>query len=282
MIPFTRKIGGRPAAVLYKRDKMRKPVGKARGLLRASVGEGTFSHHRLAPDEDLAPFVEHFWSVSWRGVHQPLVREVLPHPSVHVVFERGRSGVQGVPRGRFTRILEGDGIVLGIKFRPGCFRPFVPFPVSRLTGRRMSVRDAFGDDPEESILTQPDVESMIVVASDFLRERLPARNAVAEEVAAIVQRIMSDLAIRRVEDLALTTGRSTRALQRLFSEFVGVSPKWVIRRYRLLEAIERVNEGEVVDWTTLALDLGYFDQAHFIRDFKSLVGRTPASYARLS
>ena len=61
---------------------------------------------------------------------------------------------------------------------------------------------------------------------------------------------------------------------------MGVSPKWLIQRYRLLEATERLAEGTVVDWADLALDLGYADQAHFIRDFRSMVGRTPAEYGR--
>jgi AraC-like DNA-binding protein len=54
----------------------------------------------------------------------------------------------------------------------------------------------------------------------------------------------------------------------------------VIKRYRLHEAAEQLAAGEVVDWPRLALDLGYFDQAHFIKDFKTIVGRTPAEYAK--
>jgi len=76
-----------------------------------------------------------------------------------------------------------------------------------------------------------------------------------------------------------SSGVGKRTLQRLFAEYAGVSPKWVINRYRLHAAIERAASGEVVDWTSVALDLGYFDQAHFIRDFEKLVGKTPAQYA---
>jgi AraC-like DNA-binding protein len=71
-----------------------------------------------------------------------------------------------------------------------------------------------------------------------------------------------------------------RTLQRLFSQYVGVSPKWVIKRYRLHEAADQLGAGEVVDWAKLAVDLGYFDQAHFIKDFKTIVGQTPAEYAK--
>jgi AraC-like DNA-binding protein len=81
-----------------------------------------------------------------------------------------------------------------------------------------------------------------------------------------------------VDDLAAATGRSPRALQRLFREYVGVTPKWVLRRLRLQEAAERM-AGGAGDWAALAVDLGYFDQAHFINDFRRVVGRSPAEYA---
>ncbi len=66
----------------------------------------------------------------------------------------------------------------------------------------------------------------------------------------------------------------------MFNRYVGVSPKWVIRRYRLHEAADRLANGEAVDWPNIALDLGYFDQAHFVKDFKAIVGTPPAKYVR--
>ena len=99
-----------------------------------------------------------------------------------------------------------------------------------------------------------------------------------DEVNRIMDLILADREITKVEDLVRHSGVGKRTLQRLFSEYVGVSPKWVINRYRLHEALERVAAGESVDWTSLAQDLGYFDQAHFIRDFKKLVGKTPTEY----
>ena len=64
-------------------------------------------------------------------------------------------------------------------------------------------------------------------------------------------------------------------------EYVGVSPKWVIRRYRLHELIERFNSGEKLDWAQLALVLGYFDQAHLINDFTTIIGYSPTQYRKL-
>ena len=84
--------------------------------------------------------------------------------------------------------------------------------------------------------------------------------------------------ITRVEHLCTHAGYSKRTLQRLFREYVGVTPKWVLDRIRLHEAAERMADGDA-DWASMALDLGYFDQAHFIKAFKAVVGRSPADYA---
>jgi AraC-like DNA-binding protein len=118
------------------------------------------------------------------------------------------------------------------------------------------------------------------VIQGWLHRRLPPRDERAEWIATVVERAATDRGITRVEHLASGLGIGVRALQRLFAEYVGVSPKWVIQRYRLHEAAERIAAGEVRDWADLALDLGYADQAHFIRDFRRWVGRSPGDYAR--
>ena len=72
---------------------------------------------------------------------------------------------------------------------------------------------------------------------------------------------------------------SERTLQRLFRRYVGVGPKWVLQRARLHDAVDRIDAGRVTDLASLALELGWFDQAHFTRDFTALVGQSPAAYA---
>ena len=85
-----------------------------------------------------------------------------------------------------------------------------------------------------------------------------------------------------MDDLVIRAGIGKRSIQRIFNEYVGVSPKWTIRRYRLHEVIEKVNSGGRPAWAELALELGYFDQAHFINDFRSIVGYSPTQYQRLA
>jgi AraC-like DNA-binding protein len=257
----------RTTSVLEKRDVPRgilNPEGR-RADLTGLV--------HLLPSADLAPFVEHYWIVRWdlRG-QAPRVQETLPYPSVHMAIEPAQAAIYGVVKGKFTRVIEGDGMVFGIKFRPGGFFPFFKAPVSRLTDRVVPLAHV------PDVLRQPSDEAMVAVAEEFLRQQTPERDATAERVGHIVEQIATDRALMTVDAVATRLDLGVRSLQRLFSRYIGVSPKWVINRYRLHEVVERLALGETVDWTRLALDLGYFDQAHFIRDFKSIIGRTPGEY----
>jgi AraC-like DNA-binding protein len=81
-----------------------------------------------------------------------------------------------------------------------------------------------------------------------------------------------------VDDIVDRYGIGKRNLQKLFREYVGVTPKWVIQRHRLHEAARLDTAAN--DLSTLAFELGYADQAHFVRDLKAAVGRPPTSYLR--
>ncbi len=110
---------------------------------------------------------------------------------------------------------------------------------------------------------------------------MPKKDIIVEEVRNLVEQIMEDRNITRVEQIAAMMGMNLRSLERLFAKYVGISPKWVIQRYRLQEAARLLAEGRETA-SALAADLGYFDQAHFIRDFKSVLGLTPAMYVALN
>ena len=211
------------------------------------------------------------------------MQEVLSHPCVHLVFEPGQSGIFGANTGKFTRQLEGQGRVFSIKFRPGAFYPFVKEPVSQFTNTSCGFEEVFdeaGRALEEAMLACDDETRMIEIAEHFLRERRPEQDAHIETINQIVDYIIAYPEITRVDNIVEHFHLNKRTLQRLFSQYVGVSPKWVIKRYRLHEAAERAASSEHMDWSSLAQDLEYFDQAHFIKDFKAIVGKTPAEYAR--
>lgn len=281
---------------------MDRPEGpQQRGVLRPSRADVPGKHARLQPAPELLPYIDCYWMVRWdlRG-REPEVAETLPHPCVYWVTELGDSDIHGVSSARFTRVLEGRGRVFGVRFRPGGFHPFFGKAVSSLTDGSVTLAAVFGEAGRElrRQLVALDAaaqlargegeraaddladEQMMDLTDRFLLERLPEADPRLEQVTSIVSTIATTPGITRVEEVAQGFGTTVRRLQRLFGLFVGVSPKWVIKRYRLHEAIQRMDAGEPVQWTRLALDLGYFDQAHFIKDFKALIGRSPGDYLR--
>jgi len=262
----------------------RKSDGPPKGLLDLPSGRRHFRLSRYQASDELGFFVEHFWTVEWEIPENRMYRQQsLPHPSVHIAVERGRAEVVGIVRGKFVRVLQGKGRVFGIKFYPGAFHPFVRAPVSQFTNRAVPVSEVFGRAGAlfaDAVIADPDPERNVALAQEFLSSLRAPHDENVPLVKGIVEQIEADRNINKVDDLAALTLISKRALQRLFARYVGVSPKWVIQRYRLHEALESIKHGVSIDWAKLAVDLGYFDQAHFITSFKRFVGQTPDEYAR--
>lgn len=138
----------------------------------------------------------------------------------------------------------------------------------------------FGPDlPQRAMAEAASEPEMVEIVETFLRRYAPPRDSAADDVADIVAEIAATPELTRVDDLADRRRTNVRRLQRLFAEYVGVGPKWVIRRYRLHEVTERMARGGSIDWAGLAAELGYADQAHFTRDFTAMVGESPTAYA---
>jgi AraC-like DNA-binding protein len=255
------------------------------GILNPAAGQAHFALTRLPPARDLAEFVERHWIVSWdlRG-RPPFEQQLLPHPCVNLAFIGDHGAVHGIPRRRASRTIQGRGWVLGTKFRPGGFAGFSAIPMPELVDRTLSLEQVFGRAPGAALASRVSrdehPESRIAAVESFLRERLPVPDDGRRLTACIVRAMLIAAPRTRVEQLASDHGVSVRGLQRLFRRHVGVSPKWVLSRYRLHEAAERIGSGECGDLSALAYELGYADQSHFNRDFRALVGMSPAAYAR--
>jgi AraC-like DNA-binding protein len=233
------------------------------------------------PANELADWVEHFWVEDWQfDSAAPQTRELLPHPNIQFVFAPNRSRIYGVQLTRFVRQLVGNSRILGIKFRPGAFYPFLRRPVSSLASTFLSASELFSDakEVEEEVLTCPHDGDMLRVATNFLLAQLPRPDPHVGESRLAVEQIVNDRSVARVKHLGTRCGVQERTLQRLFHRYVGASPRWVIKRYRIFEALESIAAGTQVEWAALAQNLGYFDQAHFINDFRKLVGCSPSDY----
>jgi len=265
-----------------------EPVERdSRGILRPRAGLRRFELSRFPPSPGVGRFVDRYWLVSW-DLAEPYEQHVLVHPVVNVVFEASGATVHGVRTERFTRRLTERGRALGVMFRPGGFRPFSGCAMSEITDTVSSVADGFSAllpaEPAIAAALREGVGGAEVAAlvDEALAALLPARRQPCEDTIELAELAARNRALRRVEELAAAAGTGVRAVQRAFADHVGVSPKWVLRRYRLYDAAERAARAEVVDWSALAADLGYADQAHLTREFTAVVGEPPGRYARHS
>lgn len=267
-------------------------TASTKGVLRpAETAAQAHLRREHAVDPRLEPYVERYWTVEWdRHGQEPFRSEVLSHPCVNLSVESGTGPhhghalaaalLHGVVTRRFAIDLAGTGRVVAAKFRPGGF--------TALTGHRVSpdavvpLAAAWGAEADvllREVLAAPDLATGTQVLDAALaagvdRDPDPAYLQLLEVVAAV----LGDRTLVRVDDVAAYTGTSVRSLQRLFHRFVGVGPKRVLQRYRLQDAADLIDAGEVDDLAALAADLGWFDQAHFSRDFRDAVGQTPSDY----
>lgn len=255
------------------------------GILDPAGSAKSYRLRRFEPSEALAPFVEHYWIVEWvlpEGVGYPA--EVLPHPRLNVAFTAERGWVTGVTTAKYTYEVKGSGRVLGVMFRPGGFRPFFGRAVAELMDREIEAETVFPratDVARRALMAEPDTEGMVAAAEALLKGGgLPEADPNIGVATGIVELARSDREIVTVGGLAERAGLNERTLQHLFRHYVGATPKWVIRLYRLVEAASRASADKVPNWTAIAHELGYADQAHFTNDFRRIVGRAPGEYAK--
>ena len=240
--------------------------------------------------------VDRFWAVRWDlppgTVHQ---QQVLTHPGANVSIghANGTAGqpepgpvearLYGVARGLSTRVLAGQGWTVAALTWPGGLGAFITGSAAELTDRVVPLGQALGVDEAvllRQVTAEPDEAARVALLAGALEQAVdPDRRAPALSVAEVARLAESDRTVRRLGDLCERSGLGQRTLQRMFLQYAGVSPTWVIRRYRLLEAAETVREGRPVSWADIAAALGYADQAHLTRDFRAAIGQTPAAYA---
>lgn len=259
------------------------PTDSEKGILHPQEQARHRTLARLAAGPRVGRFVEWYWAVQWDLRGQPSYRaETLPYPSVNVTFEEpGGAFVNGVYTRKFQRELTGQGRVFGVKFWAGGFGAFTGRDVGALRDQVLPLADVFDDADRlaDLVFAESTDDRRRAVVEAYLSDRLTDTDPSYELVLEIVAAMTSDRELTRVDQVSERFGLPARKLQRLFRRYVGVGPKWVLRRYRLHDGAELLARGEVSELAELATALGYFDQAHFSHEFKDVIGVTPAEYA---
>jgi AraC-like DNA-binding protein len=240
------------------------------------------------PAAPLADFVDCIWY--WDGYRQPHPRErLLPDGCSTIVFQLDENLAGSDPDvfvgARATSfVVETRHMVItfGIQFKPGGAFAFLGFPARELSEQNVSLDLVFGRGARslrDRLLEQPRPDLKAAVAEQWLTERLARRRHPAVEYA--LRGLDANPTVNSVGDVLDRIGYSHRHFLDKFSAEVGLTPKRYARVRRFQRVLQSLATVRDVDWVDLALRYGYYDQPHFVHDFKDFTSLTPESYLRL-
>jgi AraC-like DNA-binding protein len=171
-----------------------------------------------------------------------------------------------------------------IMFKKGMAAPFFPFPMSEISD---SVIDAdliwgpeFGD-LRERLLSTKDIGSRFQMVEDFLLSKFLTRL----DLNPCVQYAIGEMSSRpdrlSIACMNAKIGYSQKHFAGMFRRQVGLTPKAYLKIMRFQKAIQTIDAAVEIDWATIAFECGFYDQAHFINDFRHFSGFTPERYAKI-
>ena len=250
---------------------------------------------RMPCTAKLAPWVENYWMLTWNlPAGTSYLSSTLPHPACTLSVERGhlRTGVEddqvvvtGVLTHRFDVNVEGAGWVFGVKFRPGGLASLAGVSARRLRDLTVPARDVVPADTADALrelgphLSAADCRRRV---DEVLARITTTPEPAYETLLGVVSVMLQDRSLVQVAQVEERCGIEKRRLQRLFEKYVGVTPKWTLARYRIHDALSDLDAGYAGSLADLAARYGWFDQAHFTREFTDLVGVPPSAYQRHS
>lgn len=270
------------------------PTTAAQGVLLDPAGFARHATLHRWPSRRYPRFVENYWAVDWDlpGATRYLA-SLVPVSAVNLTHEWGGSLRDGVARPgvyltgvvskhRFDVTLSGRGHVVGIKFRPGAFAVLTGLDAGSLRDRTV-LADPYVARLGRLRAVTPQDRDPVCALDDFLQDQeFFEGQAGRPETGDLLARLaLIDAAeAESVGALARSVGVTERTLERLSNTYIGVGPKWLLMRRRVHRALEQLNASTPGDLSGLAHDLGWFDYAHFSRDFKAITGRTPRAHVR--
>ncbi len=172
---------------------------------------------------------------------------------------------------------------IGAVFKPGAIPSLFNIPADEFLDQAISLTDIVDSDIEgfrERLIEAKSPDHKVCLLQSFLLQQLNKTNQSNAAIMRATQLLKNQSAGSSVSDVAEIIGYSRRRFSTLFKQVAGIAPKGYARIQRLQGALQTIRSCSSPDWTDIALSCGYYDQAHFNRDFKALSGLTPAEYFR--
>lgn len=255
--------------------------------------------HRLHfPEPPLAQFVENIWYVqdSEPGYSR---EKILPDGAIELIIDLdsapkkifasetseefrtcSKAWISG-ERTRFLIIGTDNAAMIGIRFRPGGAYPFFRFPISELSEDVTELDLIWGSlvsDIRDQLLELSSPEARLLALEGFLLQQARRSLELNRAISFAVHKLQHSPQFLAIRDLAQTIGITQKHLITQFERIVGLRPKSFARVCKFQKVVNLIESETEIDWTRIANDCGYYDQAHFIKEFQAFSGLNPSTY----
>ncbi len=176
-----------------------------------------------------------------------------------------------------------DSAMLVIYFKKGMAYPFFPFPMNEMSDRVVDTDLIWGQEfghLRELLLAEKCIDKRFRIAERFLIEQYRAQMEISPCVEFAINSIVEQPNQLVLGTLYEQIGYSQKHFTEMFKSHVGVTPKAYLKIMRFQKAINEIETSENLNWVSIAHDAGFYDQAHFINDFKRFSGFTPQDYLK--
>ena len=169
-----------------------------------------------------------------------------------------------------------------IQFKPNGAYPILRIPIYELNNLVIDADLIFGEEIDflrEEVMNANSVDEKILIAEKWLSGKLQITESIPEAVVQYaVEETLMNPSLVNMKAIANKTGYSQQHFINIFKKYVGLSPKQHQRIVRFNQLLKEIENTQRLDWASLSVDSGYFDQAHFIKDFKKFSGFSPQKY----
>lgn len=250
------------------------------------------------PQPPLSYFIEHFFY--YDGFHaEHIMEKFLPDGSVDLLIdlmetpkklfhnEEGtayttfkKSWISGM-KTNYILIDASVSNMMGVHFKAGGCYPFIDFPMAELNNLTIDANSVLGNEIytiRDAILHEPVIEKRFTILENYFLQKGKNKMDNHALVHYSVTQLMQSPQVWTIKNLSNKTGITQKHLITLFKKYVGLPPKMFSRINKFQKVIQLVEQQQKVDWASLAYECGYYDQAHFIKEFQAFSGINPVSY----
>lgn len=178
-----------------------------------------------------------------------------------------------------------NAAMMAITFKKGKAAPFFPFPMNEIADRVVDADLVWGSEfgyLREKLLETKDIGTRFILVEEFLIGKFSSKMQIDPCVAFAVGEMTHRPDQISIARMNARIGYSQKHFIEMFRKQIGVTPKSYLKIMRFQKAVQTIDAAATPDWSQISQECGFYDQAHFINDFKHFSGFTPAKYAEIS